>query len=80
MQIDELFARTNMPEPLRINVDLLAQRLDLPDGNTITFTVDPFRRHCLLEGFDDIGLTLQHIDAIRAYEERRRKDAPWLFA
>jgi len=41
--------------------------------------VDAFRKHCLLNGLDDIGLTLQHADDIRAYEERRRQDAPWLF-
>jgi 3-isopropylmalate/(R)-2-methylmalate dehydratase small subunit len=43
------------------------------------FDVDPFRKHCLIEGLDDIGLTLQHVDAIRAYEARRAQEAPWLF-
>jgi len=42
--------------------------------------VDPFRRQCLLEGLDDIDLTLKHADEIRAYEARRREEAPWLFA
>jgi 3-isopropylmalate/(R)-2-methylmalate dehydratase small subunit len=41
--------------------------------------VDSFRKHCLLEGLDDIGLTLQHVDEIRAYEEKRKQRAPWLF-
>jgi 3-isopropylmalate/(R)-2-methylmalate dehydratase small subunit len=41
--------------------------------------VDSFRKHCLLEGLDDIGLTLQHVDEIRAYEEKRKQTAPWLF-
>ena len=45
----------------------------------IGFEVDPFRRHCLLEGLDDIGLTLQHVEDIKAYEERRKAEAPWLF-
>jgi 3-isopropylmalate/(R)-2-methylmalate dehydratase small subunit len=46
----------------------------------MTFDVDDFRKYCLLNGLDDIGLTLQHADEIRAYEEQRRQDAPWLFA
>ena len=61
-------------------MDLPGQTLTLDDGESIPFDVDPFRKHCLLEGLDDIGLTLQHVDAIRAYEERRRRQAPWLFA
>jgi 3-isopropylmalate/(R)-2-methylmalate dehydratase small subunit len=77
--VDQLFGRANGPQPLAIAVDLAAQTLRLPDGQTIGFDVDPFRKHCLLEGLDDIGLTLQHVDAIRAYETRRRAEAPWLF-
>ncbi len=50
------------------------------DGRAIAFEVDPFRKHCLLDGLDDIGLTLQHVDDIRAYETQRRAQAPWLFA
>jgi len=76
--IDWLFARATGPEALRLSVDLPAQALTVA-GETIPFQVDPFRKHCLIEGLDDIGLTLQHVDAIRAYEERRRAEAPWLF-
>lgn len=54
--------------------------LTTPAGEQIAFTVDPFRRHCLLNGLDDIGLTLQRADRIRAYEARRRAEAAWLFA
>jgi len=75
--IDWLFARATGPEALRLNVDLPDQTLTVA-GKTIPFQVDPFRKHCLIEGLDDIGLTLQHVDAIRAYEERRRAEAPWL--
>jgi len=75
--IDWLFARATGPEALRLSVDLPAQALTVA-GETIPFQVDPFRKHCLIEGLDDIGLTLQHVDAIRAYEERRRAEAPWL--
>ncbi|MGD8743355.1 MAG: 3-isopropylmalate dehydratase small subunit, partial [Granulosicoccaceae bacterium] len=62
-----------------LEVDLEAQTITTPSGESITFDVDPFRKHCLLNGLDDIGLTLQHVDEIRAYEERRKKQAPWLF-
>ena len=75
--IDWLFARATGPEALRLSMDLPAQALTVA-GETIPFQVDSFRKHCLIEGLDDIGLTLQHVDAIRAYEERRRAEAPWL--
>ena len=77
--VDRLFGLATGSEALTIGVDLGAQQLRLPDGETIAFDVDPFRKHCLLEGLDDIGLTLQHVDEIRAYEARRRVEAPWLF-
>jgi len=78
--IDGLFQKADGGQALKIEVDLENQQLKLPDGETIAFDVDPFRKHCLLNGLDDIGLTLQHVDEIKAYEERRRKEAPWLFA
>ncbi len=53
--------------------------ITLPDGRTVSFTVDPFRKHCLLYGLDDIGLTLEKIQQIKAYEARRRQEVPWLF-
>ena len=63
----------------RLRVDLEAQRVVLPDGDAFTFEVDAFKRKCLLEGLDDIGLTLQHRDEIAAYEAHRRETRPWLF-
>jgi 3-isopropylmalate/(R)-2-methylmalate dehydratase small subunit len=78
--VDRLFKRATGPEALQLDVDLAAQQLRLPDGDVITFDVDAFRKHCLLNGLDDIGLTLQHVDAIRAFEARHRQAAPWLFA
>lgn len=78
--IDELFRRAIGEQALELTVDLEAQALRLPGDETIAFDVDPFRKHCLLNGLDDIGLTLQHVDEIKAYEERRRQEAPWLFA
>ncbi|MBN2886003.1 MAG: 3-isopropylmalate dehydratase small subunit [Chromatiaceae bacterium] len=78
--IDGLFAKATGAEPLRIAVDLPAQTLTLGDGQVIAFEVDAGSKHRLIEGLDDIGLTLQEADTIRAYEDRRRAEAPWLFA
>ena len=64
---------------LQLTVDLAAQQISCAEDGPIAFDVDPFRKHCLLEGLDDIGLTLQHVDDIKAYEEHRRREAPWLF-
>lgn len=78
--VDSLFAKAGEETPLRIAVDLPAQTLTLDDGSQIAFMTDAGSKHRLLEGLDDIGLTLQETDAIRAYESRRRVEAPWLFA
>jgi len=77
--VDRLFRETAASEGYRLTVDLEAQTITTPGGEVIAFEVDPFRRHCLLNGLDDIGLTLQHVEEIRAYEGRRREEAPWLF-
>ena len=77
--VDRLFDAVELQEGYRLQIDLQAQTLNTPSGEVIAFEVDPFRKHCLLNGLDDIGLTLQHVDAIRAYETRRREEAPWLF-
>ena len=76
--VDSLFAKANGPEALKIEVNLGAQELRVGDV-TISFDVDPFRKHCLLEGLDDIGLTLQHVDDIKTYEEKAKQNTPWLF-
>lgn len=77
--IDNLFAVAGGEDPLEIAVDLEAQQLKVAEDEVIPFEVDAFRKHCLLNGLDDIGLTLQHVDAIKTYEARRRQEAPWLF-
>ncbi len=77
--VDRLFDQAGGSAALRLTVDLEAQEIRDAAGGVIGFEVDAFRKHCLLEGLDDIGLTLQHVDAIRAYEARRRTEAPWLF-
>ena len=76
--VDALFEAAQGEVALQARVDLEAQILSVGEQQ-IPFEVDSFRRHCLLNGLDDIGLTLQMSDDIRAYEERRRQQAPWLF-
>ena len=76
---DELFTAVTANEGYRLTVDLAAQQIIRPDGAAIDFDVDAFRKHCLLNGLDDIGLTLQDADAIRAYEKARQQREPWLF-
>ncbi len=78
--VDELFREVEANEGYMLTVDLENQTITKPDGSVIPFEIDEFRKHRLLEGLDDIGLTLEHADEIRAYEERRKKEAPWLFA
>ena len=77
--IDNLFREIEAESGYELTVDLEAQQIMAPGGELIPFDIDAFRKHCLLEGLDDIGLTLQHADEIRAYEARRRREAPWLF-
>jgi 3-isopropylmalate/(R)-2-methylmalate dehydratase small subunit len=77
--VDKLFKEVEANEGYRLMVDLEAQTITTPTGESIAFEVDAFRKHCLLNGLDDIGLTLQHTDDIKAYEERRKQEAPWLF-
>ena len=77
--VDQLFREVEQQEGYQLTVDLEQQVITRPNGDSIAFDVDGFRKHCLLNGLDDIGLTLQHVDAIRAYEEMRRQQAPWLF-
>ena len=77
--VEALFARTQGAETYTLTIDLAAQTLVGADGWQATFAIDAFRKTCLLEGLDEIGLTLKDADAIRAYEARRRSEAPWLF-
>jgi 3-isopropylmalate/(R)-2-methylmalate dehydratase small subunit len=79
VKVDQLFHELAASEGYRLSVDLETQAITTPGGEVIPFEVDPFRRHCLLNGLDDIGLTLQHVADIRAYEEKRKAEAPWLF-
>ncbi len=78
--VDQLFRETVAAEGYRLSVDLAAQTVTTPSGEAFAFEVDPERKHRLLNGLDDISLTLKFTDRIQAYEARRKDEAPWLFA
>jgi len=77
--VDRLFKETFATVGYRLRVDLPSQTVVTPSGAQFAFEVDAFRKHCLLNGLDDIGLTLKDADDIRAYEAKRKVQAPWLF-
>ena len=79
-EIDVLLAHTAATPGYKLTVDLEKQVVVRPDGKALAFAVDAFRKECLINGWDDIGLTLRHADEIRAFEERRRIEQPWLFS
>ncbi|WP_404466109.1 3-isopropylmalate dehydratase small subunit [Vreelandella aquamarina] len=78
-EVDRLFAEVEANEGYQLDVDLEHQRVITPSGEILEFDVDEFRKHCLLNGLDDIGITLQDEDAIRSFEEKHRQQRPWLF-
>ena len=77
--VDRLFKEAGATEGYRLAVDLEQQTVTTPGGESFRFDIDPFRKHCILNGLDDIGLTLQHADKIRAFEAQHRNAQPWLF-
>ncbi|MCC7516527.1 MAG: 3-isopropylmalate dehydratase small subunit [Pseudomonadales bacterium] len=77
--VDQLFKEIYVQEGYQLTIDLPAQKIITPSGQQFEFSVDAFRKHCLLNGLDDIGLTLQEADAIRAFEEKYKQSSPWLF-
>lgn len=77
--VDELFSEMYQSEGYQLTVDLHQQLVIKPSGESFGFEVDEFRKHCLLNGLDDIGLTLQDADAIKTYEEQRQASKPWMF-
>ena len=78
--VDALFKAVETNEGYKLKIDLEQQTITAPDDSVYQFEVDAHRKHCLLNGLDDIGLTLQHVDAIKAFEEKHRAAQPWLFA
>ncbi len=77
--IDQLFQEVAENAGYSLKVDLAAQQIEKPDGSGIGFEVDSFRKRCLLEGLDDIGITLEDADTIRSFEDQWRTTAPWYF-
>ncbi len=77
--VNALFEQCDAGSGISLTIDLESQRVTLPDEKQASFDVDPFRRHCLIEGLDDIGITLQREDAISAFEQAHQRTQPWLF-
>jgi 3-isopropylmalate/(R)-2-methylmalate dehydratase small subunit len=78
--VDRLFREIEATPGYRLAVDLEEQTVTTPGGERLRFEIDPHRKHCILNGLDDIGLTLQHAEKIRAFEAKHRERQPWLFA
>ena len=77
-QVDVLMDDARKGENARIAVDLEAQTVTSADGQVFRFEVDPFQKHCLLNGLDDIGLTLEKVSAIDTFEEQAAQARPWV--
>jgi 3-isopropylmalate/(R)-2-methylmalate dehydratase small subunit len=78
--VDELMKDAEKGANARLTVDLEAQEITRPNGETIPFQTDPFTRHCLLNGLDDIGLTLEKAPSIKSFEDGQKSRTPWLYA
>jgi 3-isopropylmalate/(R)-2-methylmalate dehydratase small subunit len=78
--VDELMKDAEKGANARLTVDLDAQTITRPNGEAVPFKVDPFVRHCLLNGLDDIGLTLEKSAEIKSFEETQKSKTPWLYA
>jgi 3-isopropylmalate/(R)-2-methylmalate dehydratase small subunit len=74
-----MFREVQATPGYRVAVDLEAQTITTPGGESFGFDIDPFRKHCLMNGLDEIGLTLQHAEKIKAFEAQHRQHRPWLF-
>lgn len=77
--VSKLFVEVESTEGYQLEVDLEKQQIIKPDGSVLEFAVDSFRKHCLLNGLDDIGLTLEESDTIASFEDRWRQTSPWYF-
>ena len=78
--VEQLFNESAAREGYRLNVDLASQTVTTPSGQVFSFDITGHRKHCLLNGLDEISLTLQHADAIKAFEVQRKIEQPWLFS
>jgi len=77
--VDSFFKAVDAKLGYKLTVDLQTQTITDPNGENWRFEIENFRKHCLINGLDEIGLTLQHADEIRTYENRRKQETPWLF-
>jgi 3-isopropylmalate/(R)-2-methylmalate dehydratase small subunit len=77
--VDQLFVEVARADAYELTVDLASQSVVCPDGRVLSFAVEAHRKHCLIHGLDDIGMTLEAADKIRAFEAKRRAAQPWLF-
>jgi len=77
--VDGLFNRVEAKPGLQVSIDLEAQTVNVDDEKIASFEIDAFRKHCMLNGLDDIALTLQHAGEIKAYEDKRKQTMPWFF-
>lgn len=77
--VDKLFSETDANKGYRLAVDLEQQTVTTPSGESYSFDIDPHRKHCMLNGLDDIGLTLEHAGEIKAFEAKHKVAQPWLF-
>ena len=77
--VDQLFKECVASEGYRLTVDLAAQTVTTPSGQSFAFDITPHRKHCMLNGLDEIGLTLAHADKIRAFEDARKQSLPWFY-
>ncbi len=77
--VDDLFTQVERQPGYQLKADLPAQQLIQPDGAVLKFGIEPFRKHCLVNGLDDIALTLSREEQIKEYERKRKIEAPWLF-
>ena len=78
-QVEKLFQETAANEGYRLQIDLVKQEVCTPNGEIFCFDITEHRKHCLLNGLDEIGLTLQHADEIKSFEEKRKLAQPWLY-
>jgi 3-isopropylmalate/(R)-2-methylmalate dehydratase small subunit len=78
-QVDLLFKEMNTTEGYGLTIDLVSQKVIRPNGESFDFEIDEFRKDCLVQGLDEIGLTLQSADAIKDYEKTRAASQPWVF-
>lgn len=77
--VSDLFVKVESEKGYELSINLEEETIEDKQGVVASFSVDAFRKHCLINGLDDIGITLQDADAIRSYEKRRQQETPWLF-